>query len=134
MNQITNTVKASLLASILPESTDIYVALLTTLPADYDGTGLAELDSTWYARVAHDAWVNATDDGVVSRKNNGAVVFSATDAAESGIIGWAIYDAATNGNLIACGPIHDADGEDASIDLAIGDVLQFQTQDIEVRL
>lgn len=134
MNQITNTKKAALLVSILPSGTNVHVALLTTLPTDYDGTGLVEVSSAWYSRVAHSAWVNATDDGVVTRKNNGAVVFSATDVVESGIIGWAIYDAATNGNLIACGPILDVEGDDTTIDLEIGDVLQFQTQELQVRL
>lgn len=133
MNQITTTQKQTLLEALLPNGTDAYVALLTTLPVDYDGAGLVELAKSWYARKACSSWVSAASSGVAYRKNVGAVVFDTADE-DTEFVGWALYDAATSGNLIAAGPILDVDGEEDAVDLAAGDVFQFQALQLQVKL
>lgn len=118
-----------MLEALLPNGTDVYVALLTTIPTAIDGTGIVEAAGSGYARKAHNAWTTvALPSGYtngVAVANNGAVTFDAVSDALTGLVGWAVYDADTAGNLLAFGAILDVGGSETEIDLALGDQFQF---------
>jgi hypothetical protein len=84
----------------------VYVALFTTVPNDAGGSGV-EVSGTGYARVQHgpsDAtWAAPTTSGVFS--NIGVVQFGSPTANWGTIQGFGLYDAATNGNLLAKGTL-----------------------------
>ncbi len=73
-----------------------YVALLTTQPTGADGTGLVEVAAAEYQRqqVTFAAPLNG------STSNSGDVVFPQAQGSWGTVVGFAIYDAQTNGNLL----------------------------------
>ena len=79
----------------------IYVGLSTADPLD-DGAGLAEPSGNNYARVAHAGWSSADNRQV---ENVGAVTFSAATGPWGTISHFALFDAATGGNLLAHGAL-----------------------------
>lgn len=80
-----------------------YLALCTTVPTDAStGTTIVEAAYTGYARVLIAAAdVSAAASG--SKTNGNAITFAACTASSSTIIGWAICDAATVGNMLMWG-------------------------------
>jgi hypothetical protein len=80
-----------------------YVALSTADPTD-DGSGMAEPSGNGYARVATAGgdW-NAAASGSISNVND--IEFPEATGAWGTITHFAIYDAATNGNLLAHGSL-----------------------------
>ena len=121
-------------ANVLPNGTDKWVALLTTLPTARDGTGLVEATGSGYARINHALWVNVTDGNDTLRKNSGAVTFAALSAALTDIVGWAIYDLVAGVNLIAFGPLVDGSNNPITVDFANTDQPQFADQELEVSI
>lgn len=119
------------LAAVLPNGTDVWVALLTTMPDEEDGTGLVEAMGSGYARVAHDAWLNTTADGVTYRTNDGAIEFAALSGALS-VVGWAIYDADTGGDLLAFGSLRDVAGEVLAYNFVSTDQPRFIAQELSI--
>lgn len=113
------------LAGALPAGTNRYVALLTAVPTVDAGTGLVEATGSGYARKAHSAWTNGSVGDVVTRANNGSVEFTALTDALTGVVGWAIYDAATVGNLVAWGYTRNVGGVKTTFDFALGDQPRF---------
>ncbi len=91
------------LAAILPGASNVYIALLTQLPSDADGTGLVEASGNGYARVAVSAWLTITDTSGTKRVNQNAITFSALTGALNDIVGWAIYTASSGGTLLGVG-------------------------------
>ena len=92
----------------------LYVALLTTMPTKNDGTSLVEVSATGtaYARQAitgstgWNAIVTNADNVTEQVTNNGAVTYPACGATNYGtVVGVAIYDALTVGNLIEYGTL-----------------------------
>lgn len=79
----------------------IYVALSTVDPTD-DASGIAEPVGNGYARIAHSSW-----DAAASRltENTGTVTFPQASGAWGTISHYAIYDALTNGNMLAHGSL-----------------------------
>lgn len=118
----------AMLGELLPNGTDVYVALLTTLPTAYDGTGLVECSGSGYARKAHQAWVTS----VRTRYNNGAIEFAALSGSLDDVLGWAIYDAAVAGNLLAYGSIKDAGGNAVSLSFIATDQPRFVDNELVV--
>lgn len=118
--------------NVLPNGTSKYVALLTALPTARDGTGLVEAAGSGYARIAHNAWVNATVGNDTIRKNNGVITYAVLTGNLSGIVGWAIYSAVAAGNLIAFGPLVDSAGAEVTRNFLIGDQPRWADGELEV--
>lgn len=81
----------------------VYLALCTTIPDDTKtGTTIVEANYTGYARKSIAAAdMSAAASG--SKTNSNAITFNACTALTSTIVGWAICDAATVGNMLVWG-------------------------------
>ena len=82
-----------------------YVALLTAVPTKNDGTGLTEVSGSSYARqaVASSGWsaISLNADNIHDQvTNSGAITFPAVTATGYTVVGVALYDASTAGNLL----------------------------------
>jgi hypothetical protein len=102
-----------------------YVALLTTAPTDRAGTGAVEVTGGSYARqaIASSGWTAISTSGsgttAIQQISNSAVINFPTATASWGtVVGIALYDASTAGNLLAYG--------DLSSSLAVGTGSTFQ--------
>lgn len=80
-----------------------YLALCTTVPTDAStGSTIVEATYTGYARKSVAAAdMSAAASG--SKTNSAAITFAACTASSSTIIGWALCDAATVGNVLCWG-------------------------------
>ncbi len=80
-----------------------YLALCTTVPTDAStGSTIVEATYTGYARKS----VAASDMSAAasgSKTNSAAITFAACTNGTSTIIGWALCDAATTGNVLCWG-------------------------------
>jgi len=86
--------------------TPIYVALCTTVPTDAStGTTIVEAAYTGYARksIAAADWASAVAGSPGSIANANAITFAACTGGTSTVIGFALCDAATVGNVIMWG-------------------------------
>lgn len=88
----------------------LYVALLTALPTKNDGTGLAEVSGSSYARqaVADTAWsaiATAADNLHDQIDNTAAITFPTVTTTGYTVVGLAIYDALAAGNLLSYGAV-----------------------------
>lgn len=123
----------SALELILPDGgVDRYVALLLEAPDVVAGT-YTEVGDVDYERIAHDAW-STTDlgGGVASRANNGAIVWASMGDADITITHWAIFDAATLGNMLAAGPCRNLAGDIEPLFVATNDVPRFNSGDLRL--
>ena len=104
----------------------IYVGLSTADPGD-DGTGLSEPSGNGYARVTTAAadW-NAASGGALD--NAGAIEFAEATGNWGTVTHFALFDAATSGNLLAHGSLTQ------SKTIASGDTARFQAGDLDVSL
>ncbi len=93
-----------------------YMALSTTTPTD--AGGITEPSGGAYARVATAAatW-NSASGG--STSNTNIITFPQATAGWGTIIGWALYDAASGGNMLVHGSLT------TFITVSGGDTLQF---------
>lgn len=103
-----------------------YVALITTLPTKNDGTGLVECSDSAYARqpiAASTGWSTISlgaDNYHENISNAAAINFPACAGAGYTVVGLAVYDALTGGNLRRCyqitaQPISTGNGYDIAI-------------------
>jgi hypothetical protein len=84
---------------------NLYIALLTAVPTKNDGTGLTEVSGSSYARqaVASSAWgaIALNADNIHDQiSNSNAITFPAVTTTSYTVVGVAIYDALTAGNLL----------------------------------
>jgi hypothetical protein len=101
----------------LTAPTTARMALFTITPTDAGGG--AEVSGGGYARQP--ITFGAPSGGAIS--NTAAVTFTAAGAAFGTIVAFAIFDAASGGNMLAWGPITSAVvGDGDSITFAIGDI------------
>ena len=97
--------------SIAAPPATFYVALLLTVPTKNDGTGLAEVSGSSYARqpiTASTGWsaISLNADNIHDEISNGAAItFPAVTTTSYTVVGYAIYDALTAGNLLAYGAV-----------------------------
>lgn len=105
------------------QPTNIYVALTTTIPTDSMSGSSIEEPPTNYARVLHNSWV-AASGGISS--NNGAIAFVEATTDWGTIVGLALVDALTGGNVLLHGEL------DTSQDLVIADTVSFQDGELDV--
>lgn len=131
MAELTREVQTTALNGIIPNGTARWLALLTTLP-DADGDGAVEATGFGYARVSHSAWIDEFVDDVVYRKNDGTIEFAELTGDIDGIVGWALYDASTAGNLVASGTINNFDGDADTRDLRARDVPRVIDQELRI--
>ena len=101
---------AKALELLLPTGTDRYIGLLLAEPDVVAGT-YDEVTDSEYVRIAHDAWGNVDNgDGRLARRNSGAIVFNGIVDTEIVVTHWGLFDAVTDGNLLAAGPVLNSDG------------------------
>jgi hypothetical protein len=104
----------------------IYVGLSTADPTD-DATGLAEPSGNNYARVQTAAadW-NAASGGATANAN--AITFNQASGSWGTITHFALFDAASGGNMLAHGALT------ASKSVGAGDTPSFAAGDLDVTL
>jgi len=100
--------------------TAVYVALSSTAPAE-DGTNVTEPTFTGYER--QEVTFGAPSDGTgTSRKISNSVAIEFGDPDEDGSVShFAIFDAATGGNMLAYGPL----GAVVNYQASVSDPLSF---------
>jgi len=103
-----------------------YVALSTADPKD-DASGMAEPSGGSYARVTTSGsdW-NASSGGAISNAN--AITFPEATGSWGTITHFAIYDAASGGNMLFHGSLS------ASKSVTSGDTISFAAGDLDVTL
>jgi hypothetical protein len=132
---ISNYSKDRALDLILPQGTTYYVGLLTVLPSDDAGTGMVEATGSGYARKGRSTWLDdTTHDPIYYRGNASAHIFDVLSADLADIVGWAIWDAAVAGNLIAWGSLQDIGGNDITKTFSSGNQPRFLTGELKVGL
>ena len=104
----------------------IYVALSTEDPLD-SASGLAEPSGNAYARVQTSAsdW-NAASGGSLDNANH--VVFPQATGSWGAITHFALFDAATGGNMLAHGALSQSKAIDS------GDTAKFVAGDLDINL
>ncbi len=104
----------------------VYVGLSTADPGD-DGTGLSEPTGNGYARLATSAadW-NSASSG--SLDNASAVAFAEATSDWGTVTHFALFDAATGGNMLAHGALS------LSKTVSSGDTVRFVAGDLDVSL
>jgi len=103
-----------------------YVGLSTADPTD-DGSGLAEPSGNGYARVTTSGsdW-NAASGGEIDNAN--AITFPEATGSWGTITHFALFDAATSGNMLAHGSL------ETSKAIGDGDTAQFAAGDLDITL
>lgn len=104
----------------------IYVALSTADPTD-DASGIAEPSGNSYARVQTSGsdW-NTSSSGTIDNANN--IDFPAATGSWGTLTHFALYDAATNGNMLAHGTLS------ASQAITINQIARFAAGELDVTL
>src|SRR5260221_11772528 len=99
-DQVLNYMKGT---TFVAPTTNVYVALFTTAPAD-DGTGGTEVSGGSYARalVARSSGWSAITGGTAPHQisNAGVITFATPTANWGTVLAIGIYDALTTGNLL----------------------------------
>lgn len=131
---LTDLANGDALSFLMPNGTTRYLALLTGMPLDSSGAGATEAAGGSYARLSVSSWITTTAGGVTYRKNNGNVTFGALTSALNGIVGWALYDAVSLGNMIAFGFIRDVANNPVTKNFVATDQPQFQDQQLQIGL
>ncbi|MFA6135024.1 MAG: hypothetical protein WC869_13495 [Phycisphaerae bacterium] len=87
------------------EPANLFLALCTSVPTDAStGTTIVEANYTGYARIEIAATdLSASSGG--SKTNSAAITFAACTAGTSTVIGFALCDAVTVGNVIMWGTV-----------------------------
>jgi hypothetical protein len=123
---LTNFGEAQALDAILTV-TNKWVALFTAAPGEAGGG--TEVTGGSYARTAA-TWAAAAQGAPSTKANNGAITFPVATAdwaaGATQITHWAIFDAASAGNMIWYGTIKDATGTtDTPRNVLNGDTFSF---------
>jgi len=108
------------------QPTNIYVALSTADPGE-DGSGISEPSGNGYARVqtSGDDW-NAAANGHIDNAND--ITFPEATGDWGTITHFALFDAATGGNMLAYGSLSQ------SKTIGSGDTAKFKAGDLDVTL
>jgi len=108
------------------QPTYIYVALSTADPGE-DGSGISEPSGNGYARVqtSGDDW-NAAANGHIDNAND--ITFPEATGDWGTITHFALFDAATDGNMLAYGSLSQ------SKTIGSGDTAKFKAGDLDVTL
>ena len=104
-----------------------YLALFIADPTD-DNVTANEVSGGWYARQQVTSWAAPVGTGATTSNSN-EVVFSAVTGSAVTVTHWAIYDAATSGNLLGSGALTASkvlNVDDVFVASAASLVLDFQ--------
>lgn len=82
---------------------NLYLALFTSDPTDNNVT-VNEVSGAWYARQSAGAWAAPVGSGNATSNSN-QIQFAAVTGSQVTVSNWAIYDAATSGNLLYSGAL-----------------------------
>lgn len=91
--------------------TNTYLALLAAVPTKNDGTGLTEVSGSAYARqtiVSSSGWsvISLNADNIHDQISNAAVItFPVVTGSAYTVVGIALYDASSAGNLLIYGSV-----------------------------
>lgn len=101
-----------LFGSAMGSAPTAYVALVTTAPTDTTGTSLVELSSSGYARVLLGSGSATSTSGtgttsVEQQSNSSAITFGPATTNWTTVVGVALYDASSSGNLLAYGDLNN---------------------------
>ena len=96
----------ALLRNVPYTSTDTYVALFTALPVEPSGSGGLEVVGGSYVRLRLDTLLNAAASGSID--TNADLTWPEATANWGTVVGVGIYDALTNGNLLASGALTES--------------------------
>lgn len=118
------------LRALLPNGTAAYVGLYTAMPSRA-GVGGVQAGLT---RVAHSDWRDVVVGGFVARRANSGEVRFATLAADLTVVGWGVWNALTNGDLLAFGILRNSDGQSRTFNLGAGDDPVFTDGSLQVGL
>lgn len=127
--------RAQALEAVLSPAANIFVGLLDTMPVN--GFGAIEISPAGYARISAANWTTTTIAGAseVTTRCNADNLAMGPYATEVNARGWALYDAITNGNLVASGPFVDAGfGQAGILNIPALDDIQFQPGDLCVTI
>lgn len=118
---------------LLPPGVDRWVGLLLAEPDEFTGT-YEEVTDSEYVRQVHSKWLTIDNgDGRAARVNDEAIVFNAlVDLDETVITHWGIFDAATDGNLLAAGPVLNGDGIPQPAVVPTNDQPRFNNGDLKL--
>jgi len=116
----------------LPNDTEFFVGLLTTVPTDDAGTGLVEATGSGYARIGHSTWLSIVDSSEWYRVNKDAVELAVLTSDLTGILGWGIWTLGAGGSLVAWGSLVDVDSNSVTRTYKSGDQPRFISQEIRV--
>lgn len=99
----------TLIGSPMPSIAGRYLALFTADPKDDNSGSGSEISAGWYARQAANSWSApvSNPDGTsgTMTQNTAQVTFPAVVGSSVTVTHWALYDAATGGNLLYSGPL-----------------------------
>lgn len=104
--------------------TNIYIALSTADPTESGGS-IAEPSGNAYARTACNAW-DAAVSGAIANTNT--VTFPEATGSWGTITHFALYDASSNGNMLAFGALSQSKA------ITTGDTAQFAAGAIDITL
>jgi hypothetical protein len=114
---------------VVPANT--YVALLTTAPTDRAGTSAVEVSGGAYARqaIASSGWSSISTSGtgtttIYQISNSSVINFPTATASWGTVVGIALYDALTLGNLLAYGDLT------SSVAVGSGSTFQIPASDL----
>lgn len=93
-----NIINSTLRGQAFTVPTTLYLALFTSDPTD-DNITTNEVAGAWYARKATGAWSAPVGTGN-SSSNSNQVLWDAVTGSAVTVSHWAIYDAATSGNML----------------------------------
>src|SRR5690554_1644054 len=137
MSGFTDAVEQAILDGLLQDPAwegyeSLWVGLSSTTPSD-DGTGVTEPSTGSYARVETDAddWGAASSTAPATKANTASIEFpqaSADWVGGSNLTHFVLYDASTDGNLVAFGALSSAKP------VLSGDTASFGAGDLVIRL
>lgn len=129
MAGLSRTLRQSLLNHIMGKSvytpvSDFYIGLFTVAPlADAIGTEVSGIN---YTRILHNDWNEATAAEPSVITNDGNIVFPEAGGAWGTVLAFGIFDAETDGNLLASGSCSQL--------VELGTVIRFLDTELSISL
>lgn len=105
---------------LIPNGTPSYVGLYSVMPGR-DGIGGEEASGNGYARVSHSNWRDVVVAGFVARRANTGEIRATALTGDLTVVGWGIWNAATDGDLLGFGLLRNVDGTSRIFELGATD-------------
>jgi hypothetical protein len=114
-----------------------YVALLTTLPTAYDGSGLVEAAGGSYARTVLPAWSDfqsGSGPDISGLQSSVDTAFPQLTGALGPVVGFGIFNSGSGGTLICWGALVDGASNPITRTFASGDIPRFPAGTLQLAL